>query len=109
MTLAVLSSIVASTCCVIPLILVLVGVTGAWMANLQALKPFVAAFTIIALGSLVGAGYVVFRPRPANRACSLEEAECATLACRTTRKIFFACAALIAALLLFPYFAPLFY
>lgn len=109
MTLAVLSSLVASTCCVIPLILVLVGVTGAWMANLQALKPFVAVFTIIALGSLAWAGYVVFRPRPANRACSAEEAECATLACRTTRKIFIACAALIAALLLFPYFAPLFY
>jgi mercuric ion transport protein len=109
MTVAVLSSVVASTCCVIPLVLVLVGITGAWMASLQALKPFVTIFTIVALAALAWAGYLVFRPQSANSACSAEEAECATLACRTTRKAFIACAAFIAALLLFPFAAPLFY
>ena len=109
MTLAVLSSVVASTCCVVPLILVLVGITGAWMAGLQALKPFVTVFTLIALGSLGWAGYLVFRPQPSNTACAADEAECTTLACRTTRKVFMACAAFVAALLLFPFAAPLFY
>ena len=109
MTLAVLSSVVASTCCVVPLILVLVGITGAWMGNLQALKPLVPVFTVIALGALGWAGYLVFRPMQANGACSAEEAECTTAACRATKRIFIVCAAFIAALLLFPFAAPLFY
>lgn len=109
MSLAVLSSLVASTCCVIPLVLVLIGFTGAWMANLQALKPFVGVFTVIALTALAGAGYLVFRPQRTNGSCSTEEAACATTACRASRKMFLVCALLIAALLLFPFAAPLFY
>lgn len=109
MSLAMLSSLAASTCCVIPLILVLVGFTGAWMANLQALKPFVAVFTVLALAALAGAGYLVFRPQRTDGSCSAEEAACATAACRASRRMFVVCALFIAALLLFPFAAPLFY
>ncbi|MDE2599903.1 MAG: mercuric transport protein [Rhodocyclaceae bacterium] len=109
MTVAVLSSIVASTCCVVPLILVLVGITGAWMVNLQALKPYVVLFTVIALAALGWAGYLVFRPQRSSGACSAEETKCATVACRSTRKAFILSAVFIAALLLFPFAAPLFY
>jgi mercuric ion transport protein len=105
MTLAVVSSIIASTCCVVPLLLVLVGITGAWMVNLTALKPFSFAFSVIALAALAWAGYLVFRPM---NACSPVGADCDT-ACRTTRRIFIGCAVFIAALLLFPFAAPLFY
>lgn len=109
MSLAVLSSLVASTCCVIPLVLVLVGFTGAWMANLQALKPFVAVFTVVSLCALGWAGYLVFKPQGGARGCSPDEAACATAACRASRKAFVVCALFIAALLLFPFAAPLFY
>ncbi len=36
----IIGAIVASSCCVIPLVLTLLGVSGAWMSNLRALAPY---------------------------------------------------------------------
>jgi mercuric ion transport protein len=103
---AVGSTLLASTCCVLPLVLVLVGIGGAWMVNLTALKPYTAPFVVIALIALAWAGYLVFRSMPA---CPAEGTSCDDGAQRTTRKIFIVCAIFIAVLLLFPFAAPLFY
>jgi mercuric ion transport protein len=103
MAFAVVSTILASTCCVLPLVLVLVGITGAWMANLAALKPLTPLFVALALGALGWAGYLVFRPATV---CAGDPCETARPA---TRRIFIACAAFIALLLGFPLIAPLFY
>ena len=35
-----LAAILASTCCLGPLVLLMLGVSGAWIANLTALEPF---------------------------------------------------------------------
>jgi mercuric ion transport protein len=103
MVVAVLSTILASTCCVLPLVLVLVGVGGAWMASLAALKPVTPLFVAVALGALGWAAYLLFRPA----------AVCAGDPCGTarplTRRIFVGCALFVALLLSFPLFAPLFY
>jgi mercuric ion transport protein len=101
---AVLASLLASTCCVLPLALVLVGVTGAWMANLQALKPVTPYAIGLTLGALAWAGWLVFRPA---RACDLD-GECATTR-PLMRRVFIACALFVALLLGFPLIAPLFY
>ena len=37
-----LAAIGASVCCVVPLVLVLMGISGAWIANLTALDAFLA-------------------------------------------------------------------
>jgi mercuric ion transport protein len=103
MALAVVSTILASTCCVLPLVLVLVGITGAWMANLAALKPLTPLFVVLALGALGWAGYLVFRPATV---CAGDPCETARPA---TRRIYIACAAFVALLLGFPLIAPLFY
>ena len=103
--LAVTSTLIASTCCVLPLVLVLIGIGGAWMANLQALKPYTAPFVVIALVALAWAGHLLFRP---PQTCAPEGLECDS-ARRTTRKIFIASTIFIAALLLFPFAAPLLY
>jgi mercuric ion transport protein len=102
---AVLASLLASTCCVLPLVLVLVGVTGAWMANLQALKPVTPYAIALTLGALVWAGWLVFRPA---RACDLADGACATTR-PLMRRVFIACALFVALLLGFPLIAPLFY
>jgi mercuric ion transport protein len=103
---AVVSSLIASTCCVLPLALVLVGITGAWMSNLVALKPITPVFIALSVGTLGWAAYLVFRPA---KACAPNQAN----SCETTRplmrRIFIGCALFIAALLLFPLFAPVFY
>jgi mercuric ion transport protein len=103
MALAVVSTILASTCCVLPLVLVLVGVTGAWMSNLVALKPVTPLFIAIALGTIGWAGYLVFRPATV---CAGDPCETAR---PVTRRLFIGCALFVALLLSFPLFAPLFY
>jgi mercuric ion transport protein len=106
MVLAVASTLLASTCCVLPLALVLAGITGAWMSNLAVLKPATPYFIGIAVGALAWAGYLVFRP---VAVCSSADG----VACATTRpvlrRVFVGCAVFISLLLLFPFIAPVFY
>jgi mercuric ion transport protein len=51
-----------STCCVVPLLLVTLGVSGAWIGNLTALEPYRPIFAAVAI-LLIGAGFwfVYFR------------------------------------------------
>jgi mercuric ion transport protein len=105
LALAVLASILASTCCVLPLVLVLVGITGAWMVHLTALKPLAPFAIAVTLAALGWAGWLLFRPAAA---CSLEDQDCATTR-PAMRRLFIGCAVFIALLLGFPLIAPLFY
>jgi len=61
----ILGAIVASSCCILPLAFVLLGVSGAWIGNLTALepyKPYFIAVTAIFLG--LGYWQVYFRAKP---------------------------------------------
>ena len=60
-----LAAILASTCCLGPLVLITLGFSGAWIANLTALepyKPYVAGVTLALLG--YGFWHVYFKPKP---------------------------------------------
>lgn len=59
-----IGAILASSCCVVPLVLVLLGVSGAWIGNLTALEPFRPYFAALAL-AFIGLGFwqVYFRSR----------------------------------------------
>ena len=60
----VLGAIAASSCCVLPLLFVTLGVSGAWIGNLTALapyQPYILALTVAALG--YGFYAVYWRPR----------------------------------------------
>lgn len=62
---ALIGAVLASACCVVPLVLVMLGISGAWIANLTALepyKPYVAAVTLALLG--YGFWHVYFRSKP---------------------------------------------
>jgi len=57
----ILGAIAASTCCIVPLILFSLGVSGAWIGNLTALESYKPIFITITLGFL-GYGYwMVYR------------------------------------------------
>jgi mercuric ion transport protein len=58
-------AVLASACCVLPLALVTLGVSGAWIGSLTLLDPYKPYIAIVAL-SLIGAGFwqVYFKPRP---------------------------------------------
>ncbi len=62
----VIAAILASSCCVVPLVLLTLGVSGAWMGNLTALAPYQGYF-IVATLLFVGAGfwYVYWKPKKA--------------------------------------------
>ena len=106
MAVGVASSLIASTCCVIPLVLVMLGVTGAWMVNLTALRPLTPWFTGIASAALLWSGYLIFRP--ATNLVSAGEA-CDIHARKLTRRIYVVAALFAGLLLLFPLLAPIFY
>ncbi|WP_339739422.1 mercuric transporter MerT family protein [uncultured Maricaulis sp.] len=58
-------AILASTCCIVPLLLVLAGVGGAWIGSLTALEPFKPYFIAVTLG-FIGFGFwhVYFKAKP---------------------------------------------
>ena len=62
----VIGALLASSCCIAPLLLLTLGVSGAWMGNLTALAPYQIYFitaTLLFLGA--GFWYVYWKPRKA--------------------------------------------
>lgn len=51
-----LAALGVTSCCVLPLALVLAGVSGAWIGTLTALEPYKPIFAVIAIG-LIGLGF----------------------------------------------------
>jgi mercuric ion transport protein len=101
-----LAAILASACCLGPLVLVLLGVSGAWIGNLTRLEPYRPFFLGAALIALFFAWRRIFRRA---RACTPGEV-CAMPHVRTTYTVIFWCvAALVLIAFVFPYAAPLFY
>ena len=101
-----LAAVLASTCCLGPLLLVGLGVSGAWIGNLTALEPYRPWFIGTALLALAFAWRRIFR-RP--QACAPGEV-CALPPVRSAYKlIFWVVVVLVLVALLFPYVLPLFY
>ena len=101
----VLAAIGASVCCVGPLVLLTLGIGGAWIANLTALEPirpwFIAA-TLIFLG-------LAFRRLYLQPQVCEPGAPCAEpLVLKRQRAIFWVVALAVLALLATPWLAPFF-
>lgn len=100
------TAILASTCCLGPLVLVALGLSGAWIGNLTRLEPYRPLFIAAALVALFFAGRRIFRPA---QACEPGEV-CALPRTRRIYKILFAVvSALVLIALVFPYVVKLFY
>ena len=101
-----LAAILASTCCLGPLVLITLGFSGAWIGNLTVLEPYRPIFIGAALIALFFAWRSIFRPA---HACEPGEV-CAVSQVRTTYKlVFWIVAVLVVVALAFPYVLPLFY
>ncbi len=101
-----IAAILASTCCLGPLVLVTLGVSGAWIGNLTALEPYRPLFIGAALVALFFAYRSIFRPA---RACEPGEASAAPRVKATYKVIFCVVAAMVGIAIAFPYILPLFY
>lgn len=101
-----LTALLASTCCLGPLVLITLGFSGAWIGNLTMLEPYRPIFIGVALVAMFFAWRSIFRP---VQACNPGDV-CAIPQVRATYKfLFWVVAALTLLALGFPYLAPLFY
>ncbi len=101
-----LAGLLASACCIGPLVLLSVGLSGAWIGSLTVLEPYRPLFVGVALAAMLLAGRRIWWP---VHRCEPGQA-CAAPAARRGYKIAFVLVALaVVTAVVFPYLAPLFY
>lgn len=101
-----LAAILASTCCLGPLLLITLGVSGAWISNLTLLEPYRPFFISVALVALFFAYRRIWRPVAAcapGQVCALPQVK------RSYQAWFWIVVALVIVALGFPLIAPWFY
>ena len=101
---SVLAAVGASACCVVPLVLLSFGVTGAWLANFNALYPYRPYLIGITLALLLARYVWVYRNR---RECREKGTVCrAAFSSRFNKATVWVSTALIATAIGLPYAAP---
>lgn len=108
LTLAGLAALLASGCCVAPLLLALAGVSGAWIGQLRLLAPYSPWLMGLSFLALASAGWRLYRRSAADAACAIDDAACrhANVA---GRRWFWIVVALASVPVVVPLVAPLFY
>lgn len=100
------AAILASTCCLGPLVLLTLGISGAWISNLTLLEPYRPIFLGAAVVALFLAWHRIYRSKAEckpGEVCALPQTR------RAYKIIFWVVALLVLIALTFPYLAPLFY
>ena len=104
---SVLGALVMSSCCIMPLALFSLGITGAWIGNLAALYPYKAYFFVATAGFLAAGFFTAYR-KPKAAACE-SDGSCGTpISDRINKAMLWAATVLVLAALAFPYYAPAF-
>jgi mercuric ion transport protein len=102
----VLSALAASSCCILPLALFSLGVSGAWIGNLTQLAPYQPCF-IVATAAFLTCGYwLVYRS--SRLACADGEVCARPLSNRLVKTGLIVATALVFAALAFDFLAPWF-
>ena len=100
-----LAALLASACCLGPLVLVLAGISGAWIGNLAAFQPYQPLFMAASAVALFLAWRRIWRPTP----CTSGQA-CAAPRIKSGYKILFGLVVLLQTVAVgFPFIAPWFY
>ena len=108
LTIAGLAAILASGCCVVPLLMALAGVSGAWIGQLRRIAPWSPWLMGLSFVALAVAGWRLFRRPSRGAACDLDDAACRR-ANGIARRWFWGVAALALVPLAAPLVAPWFY
>jgi copper chaperone CopZ len=102
---AISAAIAASVCCVVPLILLTLGISGAWVSNLAAFEPYRPIFISISLSLLGLAFYRVYSKsiKSIDNECTTGNICATPQANKITKIIFTLSTVLILGLVTFPY------
>lgn len=98
-----MGALAASSCCIVPLILFSLGISGAWVGNLTALEPYKPIFIVATLGFL-GYGYWLVYRSP--KACADGDACARPLPNRLVKSALWVSTALILIALFWNWIAP---
>lgn len=99
-----LAAVGASVCCVGPLLLLLLGISGAWISRLTTFEPFRPIFVVVTLISLAFAFwklYLAGAECAGNDLCADERVR------KKQRRVFWLVAVPVVLLLTFPWYAHL--
>jgi mercuric ion transport protein len=99
-------ALAAASCCIMPLVLFGLGVSGAWIGNLTRLAPYQPIFITASLACL-GVGAWLSR-RESKRACAEGEACARPLPNRLVKTALIVAALLVVAAISFDFLGPLF-
>ena len=102
----VLAALGATACCFGPLLLVTLGLGGAWVTSLQALEPYQP---VLALLTLVFIGFAFYRLYIQPRRCAPGDVCAVPVVLKRQRVVFWLVLVVVAAMFAFPLYAPLFY
>jgi len=101
----VIAGITASACCIGPLVLLMLGISGSWISNLTALEPYRPIFigiTLLFLGLAFRKLYLV------PQSCAIESPCARPANLRKQRVLFWLVTAVIALMIAFPWYGLLF-
>lgn len=101
---ALIAAVAASSCCILPVVLFSLGISGAWIGNFTQLAPYKPIFIAATLG-FVGAGYWLVC-RASKRACANGQACARPLPNTIVKIVLVAATALVIAAFAFDYLAP---
>ena len=100
-----LGALAASSCCILPVVLFSLGISGAWIGNFTRLAPYQPYF-LAATVTFLGTGYW-FVHRASKRACVEGEACSRPLPNRLVKIVLVVATVLVVAALGFDFLAPL--
>ena len=104
---SVLGALAMSSCCILPLVLFSLGVTGAWIGGLASMYPYKWIFFAVTAGFLGGGFYLVYR-KPLATECDSGN-DCATpIANRINKVALWGSTGLVLAAAAFSYVSPIF-
>lgn len=102
----VLAAFGATACCFGPLLLITLGLGGAWVSSLRALVAFQPVFVLLTLGAI---GYAFYRLHIQPRQCAPDDVCAMSAVLARQRLVFWLVVLVVAAMFAFPLYAPLFY
>jgi mercuric ion transport protein len=99
-----LAALAASTCCILPVVLFSLGISGAWISNFTQLAPYKPIFVVATLACVGGGYWLVYRA--SKRACADREACARPLPNKIVKFILIAATVIVVTAFGFDYLAP---
>lgn len=104
---SIIGAIAMSSCCIAPLVLFSLGISGAWIGNLTALYPYKPLIFIVTALFLAGGFYMIYR-KPAFAECEAGSYCASPISDRLNKVMLWSASLLVFSAMSFPYIAPIF-